>query len=191
MTVDEIRNALMKYRPGELAGKTDAEFSHAVQYAVSILANEKREEYKYFIKAAEQCDIKNCKDCPLRNDGMCGEVAMEKLAAGLEKELEEVKCAENRIRELEAQHRTEMCEAGYDCVQIGKERKEAERERKRSGEQEENLKRALAAMWFAYQNKDAEMPHDFEFEAVEKARELLGEWSECMTKYLRESGAED
>lgn len=191
MTVDEIRNALMKYRPGELAGKTDAEFSRAVQYAVSILANEKREEYKYFIKAAEQCDIKNCKDCPLRNDGMCREVAMEKLAAGLEKELEEVKCAENRIRELEAQHRTEMCEAGYDCVKIGKERKEAERERKRSGEQEENLKRALAAMWFAYQNKDAEMPHDFEFEAVEKARELLGEWSECMTKYLRESGAED
>lgn len=124
MKVDEIRNALMKYRPGELAGKTDAEFSRAVQYAVSILANEKREEYKYFIKAAEQCDIKNCKDCPLRNDGMCREVAMEKLAAGLEKELAEVKCVENRIRELEAQHRTEMCEAGYDCVQIGKVRKE-------------------------------------------------------------------
>lgn len=124
MTVDEIRNALMKYRPGELAGKTDAEFSRAVQYAVSILANEKREEYKYFIKAAEQCDINNCKDCPLRNDGMCREVAMEKLAAGLEKELAEVKCVENRIRELETQHRTEICEAGYDCVQIGKVRKE-------------------------------------------------------------------
>ena len=84
-----------------------------------------------------------------------------------------------------------MCEAGYDCVQIGKERKEAERERKRYAEQEETLKRALAAMWFAYQNKDAEMPHDFEIEAVEKARGLLGEWSECMPKYLRESGAED
>ena len=33
------------------------------------------------------------------------------------------KC-ENRIRELETQHRTEMCEAGYDCVQIGQVRKE-------------------------------------------------------------------
>lgn len=31
---------------------------------------------------------------------------------------------ETRIRELETQHRTEMCEAGYDCVQIGKVRKE-------------------------------------------------------------------
>lgn len=49
------------------------------------------------------------------------------------------------------------------------------------------LQIALAKMWFAYQNKDAEMPHDFELEAVEKARELLGEWSECMPKYLRES----
>lgn len=34
------------------------------------------------------------------------------------------KCSEARIRELEAQHRTEMCEVGYDCVQIGKVRKE-------------------------------------------------------------------
>ena len=124
MTVDEIRNALMKYRPGELAGKTDAAFSRAVQYAVSILANEKREEYKNFIKTAECCDIKSCKDCPLRNDGMCREVAMEKLAVGLEKELAEVKCLKDRIRELEAQHRTEMYEAGYDCVQLGKVRRE-------------------------------------------------------------------
>ncbi len=184
MTVDEIRNTLMKYRPMDLAGKTDAAFSRAVQYAVSILSNKKREEYKYFIKAAEHCDIKNCKDCPLRNDGMCREVAMEKLAAGLEKELAEAKCAEDRIRELEAQHRTEMCEAGYDCVQLGN-------ERKRYQEQEESLKRALSAMWFAYENKDAEMPHDFEIEAVEKARELLGEWSACMPKYLRESRTED
>lgn len=91
---------------------------------------------------------------------------------------------ETRIRELETQHRTEMCEDGWDCVQLGN-------ERKRYQEQEESLKRALAAMWFAYENKDVEMPHDFEIEAVEKARELLGEWSACMPKYLRESGTED
>lgn len=184
MTVDEIRNALMKYSPGTLAGKTDAGFSRAVQYVVSILANENREEYKNFIKAAECCDIKNCKGCPSRYEGLCREITMEKLAAGLEKELAEVKCAKDRIRELEAQHRTEMCESGYDCVQLGNERKRYE-------EQEERLKRALAAMWFAYENKDAEMPHDFEIEAVEKARELLGEWSACMPKYLRESRTEE
>lgn len=117
--------------------------------------------------------------------------AVRKISAAYADMEKRAECAEARIRELETQHRTEMCEAGYDCVQLGKERKSAEHERQSYEEQGENLKRALAAMWFAYQNKDAEMPHDFEFEAVEKARELLGEWSECMTKYLRESGAED
>ena len=33
--------------------------------------------------------------------------------------------AEDRVRELEAQHRTEMCEAGYDCVELGEARKAA------------------------------------------------------------------
>lgn len=36
------------------------------------------------------------------------------------------KCDEARIRELETQHRTEMCEAGYDCVELGKVRREKE-----------------------------------------------------------------
>lgn len=49
----------------------------------------------------------------------------------------------------------------------------------------EKLKRALAEMWFAYENKDGAVPHDFEEEAVELAQEILGPWGECMPKYLR------
>ena len=49
----------------------------------------------------------------------------------------------------------------------------------------EKLKRALAEMWFAYENKDGAVPHDFEEQAVELAKEILGPWGECMPKYLR------
>lgn len=49
----------------------------------------------------------------------------------------------------------------------------------------EKLKRALAEMWFAYVNKDGEIPHAYEEEAVELAQAILGPWGECMPKYLR------
>ena len=49
----------------------------------------------------------------------------------------------------------------------------------------EKLKRALAEMWFAYENKYGAVPHDFEEQAVELAQEILGPWGECMPKYLR------
>lgn len=49
----------------------------------------------------------------------------------------------------------------------------------------ERLERALAEMWFAYENKDGAVPHDFEEQAVEMAQALLGPWGECMPKYLR------
>lgn len=49
----------------------------------------------------------------------------------------------------------------------------------------EKLKRAIAEMWFAYVNKDGEIPHTYEEEAVELAQEILGPWGECMPKYLR------
>lgn len=49
----------------------------------------------------------------------------------------------------------------------------------------EKLKRALAEMWFAYVNKDGEIPHTYEEEAVELAQEILGPCGECMPKYLR------
>ena len=78
------------------------------------------------------------------------------------------------IADLETQHRTEMCESGYDCVELGKVRTKLE-----------EVKRALAEMWFAYVNKDGEIPNTYEEDAVELAQEILGPWGECMPKYLR------
>ena len=49
----------------------------------------------------------------------------------------------------------------------------------------EQVKRALAMMWFAYINSDKEFPHNYETEAIEEAERLLGPWKECMPKYLR------
>lgn len=66
-----------------------------------------------------------------------------------------------------------MCESGYDCVELGKVRTELE-----------ETKRALAEMWFAYENKDGAVPHDFEEKAVATAQEILGSWGE-MVKWLK------
>ena len=52
-------------------------------------------------------------------------------------------------------------------------------------DENEKLKRALAEMWFSYVNKDGEIPHTYEEEAVGLAQEILGPWGECMPKYLR------
>ena len=55
----------------------------------------------------------------------------------------------------------------------------------------EQVKRALAMMWFAYVNSDKETPHSYETEAIEEAERLLGPWAECMPKYLRRGLRED
>ena len=55
----------------------------------------------------------------------------------------------------------------------------------------EQVKRALAMMWFAYMNSDKESPHSYETEALEEAERLLGPWEECMPKYLRRGPKED
>lgn len=54
----------------------------------------------------------------------------------------------------------------------------------------EKLKLALAEMWFAYVNKDGEIPHDFEEKAVAMAQEILGPWGE-MVKWLKRKPEED
>ena len=46
------------------------------------------------------------------------------------------------------------------------------------------VKEALALMWFAYENKDGDCPHEFEKEAVKEAQEILGPWVKCMQKYF-------
>ena len=49
----------------------------------------------------------------------------------------------------------------------------------------EQVKRALAMMWYAYDNKDGEFPHEYEIEAMQEAENVLGPWAECMPKYLQ------
>lgn len=51
----------------------------------------------------------------------------------------------------------------------------------------EEVKRVLAMMWYAYENKDGEAPHEYEIEARRAADKVLGPWAECMPKYLRNS----
>lgn len=62
---------------------------------------------------------------------------------------------------------------------------EAENEKLRA--ELEEVKRVLAMMWYAYENKDGEAPHEYEIEARRAADKVLGPWAECMPKYLRNS----
>ena len=55
----------------------------------------------------------------------------------------------------------------------------------------EQVKRALAMMWFSYINSDKEMPHSYETEALEEAERILGPWAECMPKYLKRGPKEE
>lgn len=56
---------------------------------------------------------------------------------------------------------------------------------------DEQARRALAWMWYAYVNKDGGCPHDFERQAVEMAEEVLGKWEDCMPQLMRDEGAVD
>lgn len=56
---------------------------------------------------------------------------------------------------------------------------------------DEQARRALAWMWYAYVNKDGECPHDFEARAVEMAEEVLGKWEDCMPQLMRDRRTTD
>ena len=60
-------------------------------------------------------------------------------------------------------------------------------ENEKLGSELEQVKRVLAMMWYAYENKDGEAPHEYEIEARRAADKVLGPWAECMPKYLRNS----
>lgn len=51
----------------------------------------------------------------------------------------------------------------------------------------EEVKRVLAMMWYAYENKDGEAPHEYEIEARRAADKVLGPWAKYMPMYLRNS----
>ncbi len=54
------------------------------------------------------------------------------------------------------------------------------------------LRTALAWMWFAYCNKDKELPHDFEAEAVRMAQEMLGgEFGVVMPEAMKQTALDE
>ena len=91
----------------------------------------------------------------------------------------------------------EQFSAGVDQRDDETERLQAENEKLREMYQKEKavchatqaeleqVKRALAMMWFAYVNSDKESPHSYETEALEEAERILGPWAACMPMYLR------
>ena len=60
-------------------------------------------------------------------------------------------------------------------------------ENEKLGSELEEVKRVLAMMWYAYENKDGEAPREYEIEARRAADKVLGPWAECMPRYLRDS----
>ena len=59
----------------------------------------------------------------------------------------------------------QMCHEGADAIE-------------QLQTENDKLKHALAEMWFAYENKDGAVPHDFEEKAVAMAQKILGPWGE-------------
>ena len=85
-----------------------------------------------------------------------------------------IKHLEEQLQSLAAYENTELAHTIEDAI-IGIIELRVEREM---------LKHALVDMWFAYENKDGAVPHDFEEEAVAMAQKILGPWNEA-TKWLR------
>ena len=79
--------------------------------------------------------------------------------------------------------------ASYEAAATALSTLQAENEKLRA--ELEQVKRALAMMWFAYVNSDKEYPHSYETDALEEAERILGPWKECMPKYLRSGQEED
>lgn len=46
-------------------------------------------------------------------------------------------------------------------------------------------KRTLARMWYAYQNKDVDCPHEYEKEAIQEAEKILGRWENVMSHFTK------
>ena len=120
------------------------------------------------IESAEHCDLGDCANCPSCDRVCCKERTMGELAREvkrLQAENEKLRADIIRFNDLLAR---------YQNVLVPELRAELEQ-----------VKRALAMMWFSCVNSDKEMPHSYETEALEEAERILGPWSECMPKYLK------
>lgn len=126
------------------------------------------------IESAEHCDLGDCANCPSCDRVCCKERTMGELAREvkrLQAENEKLRADIIRFNDLLA---------SYQNVLVPELRAELEQ-----------VKRALAMMWFAYVNSDKETPHSYETEALVEAEHILGPWSECMPIYLSRGQKEE
>ena len=119
-----------------------------------------------------------CHDCPI----VCAKAEVIKAYEEVERIKAENKRLKNKLSKL--------AHLPFDEPGIG-ERTRLMAENAELRAELEQVKRALAMMWFSYVNSDKEMPHSYETEALDEAERILGPWAECMPKYLRRGPKED
>ena len=126
------------------------------------------------IESSEHCDLGDCANCP-----SCGRVCCKERTMGeLAREVKRLQAENEKLRADIIRFNDLL--ASYQNVLVPELRAELEQ-----------VKRALAMMWFAYVNSDKETPHSYETEALVEAEHILGPWSECMPIYLSRGQKED
>ena len=126
------------------------------------------------IESSEHCDLGDCANCP-----SCGRVCCKERTLGeLAREVKRLQAENEKLRADIIRFNDLL--ASYQNVLVPELRAELEQ-----------VKRALAMMWFAYVNSDKETPHSYETEALVEAEHILGPWSECMPIYLSRGQKEE
>lgn len=126
------------------------------------------------IESSEHCDLGDCANCP-----SCGRVCCKERTMGeLAREVKRLQAENEKLRADIIRFNDLL--ASYQNVLVPELRAELEQ-----------VKRALAMMWFAYVNSDKETPHSYETEALVEAEHILGPWSECMPIYLSRGQKEE
>lgn len=84
-------------------------------------------DYRNQIEEAKRAAEKWREEHPIVGVGeLRVDLMVEDLTASVTGLLERAEIAEARLMDLETTHRTEMCESGYDCVELGNVRKALE-----------------------------------------------------------------
>lgn len=136
-------------------------------------------EYNELVKAL-RCDGNNIgqdsggctnKKCRYRDpDSACNIVSIcEDAATAITDLLARAEAAEVRCKTLEKMVRE------YQNVIVPGYRERAEK-----------AEHALAHMWYAFQNKDDDFPHEYEKEALSQAENILGKWEDVMQNMMKE-----
>lgn len=154
-------------------------------------------DYKQKAMILRVCSNKKgerCSSCPAfgQEERHCRRNAMRDGADAIEQLITRVEAAEHELDELRKPNCL-MCDSMHqngNCIEIG-------------GfftsvpaaycplipkliERVNRVERALAHMWYAYENKDGKFPHEYEVKAVEEAERILGKWVDVMPGVMRE-----